>query len=818
VTYVRVAVPAPLWHSLTYRVPDSMPAPARGKRVLCRMRQRPVVAVVLEVLANEPEEAKRVRIEPILEVLTGPYLPEELLAFLERLASYYLAPIGEVCALALPPLDRETERALAEPTLFDKPSKGVALRQVQWLGLTDEGRELLASFRALSASKPDGTQEPVEADDVVSAFEEPTRPKKRTLADLHILALLAEGDKPLGEVVKVVKNARSVAKRLGERGALRLFVDDKPFDPFASDVIAPDAQPTLNEEQRAAESAINEAIVLAQHETFLLRGVTGSGKTEVYFAAIAKASAVGKGVLILVPEIALTPQLVRRYRARFGNRVAVLHSGLSSRDRYVMWMQLLSGEFTVAIGARSALFAPVSNLGLIVVDEEHDPSFKQEDGVRYHARDMAILRAHRANAVVVLGSATPSLESEHAVETGKAKLIELRLRAQKQALPEIEVVDLRKYPRSKGEERLLSLPLLRAIEQTLTRGEQTILFLNRRGFSPNVMCQACGVRAECPNCSIALTLHRARNSTAKPDSASTTELVEIQGSLRCHYCDYEETYGPMCAHCNSDARALLGLGTEKLEHELGERFPSARVARLDRDVSSAKQSEAILAKMRDREIDILVGTQMVAKGHDFPAVTLVGVVNADAALGMPDFRAAERAFQLMVQVAGRAGRGDLPGKVLVQTYDPAHPVIAFGRGHDILGFRKAELISRAELGYPPFSRMVFVRLDSLSLDDVEAAARWLADELRVRLAHRPASLDTPKTGEGVFGSARSEVEVLGPAVAPIARLRNRHRFRVVIRSKDRNALRQCAVLAHRLAQELASTVRVVIDVDPQQAL
>jgi primosomal protein N' (replication factor Y) len=499
-----------------------------------------------------------------------------------------------------------------------------------------------------------------------------------------------------------------------------------------------------------------------------------------------------RGAIVLVPEIALTPQLVARFRSRFGDDVAVLHSGLTPRERYAMWHRLRRGEVDVAIGARSALFAPVQSLGLTIVDEEHDPSFKQEEGVRYHARDMAIWRAHLAGGVCVLGSATPSLESEHLARTDRATRLVLSQRARAQPMPTVQIVDLRRIGPGPTGDRRISMPLYRAIEATLAAREQAILFLNRRGFAPSVRCEACGHMLSCAACSVALTFHKRSQSAAAP------------GTVRCHYCDFEAALGDRCEKCGAEALGLEGIGTEKLEETLATAFPSARVARLDRDVASGKRVEAVLARVRSREIDLLVGTQMVTKGHDLPNVTLVGVVNADAALSIPDYRASERAFQLLVQVAGRAGRGDVPGRVVVQTWDPDHAAVALAARHDVQAFLARELEDRRELGYPPFTHAALLRVDSLDEPDARDACARLAQAARSTRAVR--------------GGA---VLVQGPAPAPIARVRHRWRFRLMLRAAQRADLRSVLTALDDVigsGKVLARGVRAVIDVDPVQLL
>ncbi|WP_146655503.1 replication restart helicase PriA [Labilithrix luteola] len=763
-----VALPVPLPRALSYLVPEKLgESVTPGRRVLCTLGSRRVVGVVVGVREGEPPPAAK----PLLEVLDGISLPNDLVVFLQRLASYYLAPIGEVVRLALPPADREAERAVEELTLFSN-AKGIAPRKVQWVTATD-------------------------------AVETSLKEKAS-----HILAFVrAHGSLPVSRLEEQFGAARATVKKLVERGLLTMSEREAQRDPFFAETIAQDSPPEPTEPQRAAMLAIEralEATVESEKEsdkgpdskragsTFLLHGVTGSGKTEVYLRAIATAKKLGKGTIMLVPEIALTPQLVNRFRARFGDEVAVLHSALTARERFDMWKRLSAGEVDVAIGARSALFAPIRNLGLVIVDEEHDSSFKQEEGVRYHARDMSILRAHMHGGVCVLGSATPSLETEQLARSGKAQKLALPDRARAQEMPKVSIVDLRNIGAGPTGDRKLSILLHRAIEETLAKKEQSILFLNRRGFAPSVRCESCGELSSCPQCTVALTFHK------KYGRATEADEIGPNGIMRCHWCDYEAKVPPRCPKCSSDRVALEGLGTEKLEATLAEAFPTARIARLDRDVASGKDVEKILARVRSREVDILVGTQMVTKGHDLPHVTLVGVINADAALSIPDFRASERAFQLLVQVAGRAGRGDSPGRVLVQTYNPEHHAIQFAVRHDVHGFIDRELRDRRELMYPPFSRMALARIDSLDEGEAQNAAAELAKAAR----------EVARTGE--LGS----LDVLGPAVAPIAKVRNRFRFRVMLRSASRERLRLGALAMHGAIARLPRTVRVAIDVDP----
>jgi primosomal protein N' (replication factor Y) len=747
-----VAVPVPLGRPFSYAVPAEIAAVvAPGVRVLCNFHGRQTLGVVLDVGDREPP-VDAAKIKPISAVVDPePVLERELLNFLRDLASYYLAPIGEVLRLALPAVERTRARELSD-------------RQRPALGRMVGGR-------AVQFVRP-----------VAKAALE-RAPEGRAAEILQ--HLLAFGEEPIARLNRRWKNARATIRKLQALGLVEIAAHEMERGPYFADVVDRDSPPLLTQAQRAATEAIEGSLSSGEAHTFLLHGVTGSGKTEVYLHAIAACLGAGRGALVLVPEIALTPQLIARFRARFGDKLAVLHSALGDRDRHAMWTRLRGGSVRVAIGARSALFAPVRDLGLVVVDEEHDGSFKQEDGTRYHARDMAILRAHRARAIVVLGSATPSLETEMLVRLGKASRLELPERAHHAAaLPDVELVDLRHMGPGPSGHPLLSLPLHRAIERALAAKEQVILFLNRRGFAPSVLCEACGAIVRCRLCSVALTFHRASG-----------------GRLVCHYCDFECPLMEACPACHAGKLVLEGLGTEKLEAAIADAFPAARVERLDRDVASGAKADPILQRMRSGEIDILVGTQMVTKGHDLPNVTLVGVINADAALSIPDYRSSERAFQMLVQVAGRAGRADRAGTVLVQTRDPEHPAIAFAARHDVKGFVDRELEDRRELGYPPYTRLALVRVDAAD----ERCARDGASTLAEAARRSPAAQS-------------GEVQVLGPAPAPIAKLRGRYHYRILLRAKERRPLRSTLLFIVPVRDRMSGRPHVVFDVDPVQMM
>ncbi len=741
----RVAVPVPLGLAFTYRVGPELASRCRpGARVVCEFGRRRAVAVVLDCSDREPElEVDKLKF--VLAVVDPePVFPEELLSFLLELSRYYLAPVGEVMRLALPAVER-----------------GGA-----------EQQELLTTGTKLLGRRVQ----------LLSAISDPPVPLpalKPRVQELYEHVRTA-GPTTLSLLEERWSTARPLAKKLVELGLCELTTQLRASDPFFAAAVERDAPPSLTEAQSAAVTTLCQSLEQRERKGYLLHGVTASGKTEVYLHAAKRCLDLGRGVLVLVPEIALTPQLVSRFRARLGDDIAVVHSELSELERHGMWKRLRSGELRVAVGARSALFAPIAELGLICVDEEHDGSYKQEEGVRYHARDMALLRAFRAGAVAVLGTATPSLATEQLTRNGQLTRLRLPGRARAAAaMPSVELVDLRRMGRGPTGDRLVTLPLIRALEATLRAGEQAILFLNRRGFAPSLLCDDCGHIVRCPDCSVALTVHRARGQR-----------------MVCHYCDYSMELPSQCPDCKATQLSEEGSGTERIEAALAKAFPSARIGRLDRDVAAGAKSAVVLDKMRAGLLDILVGTQMVTKGHDLPMVTLVGVLDADSALSIPDFRAAERTFQLLVQVAGRAGRAERPGRVLVQTRQPEAPAIGYAMAHDVEGFVSAELVERESLFYPPFSRLALVRCESVD--------ERLAEQTCARFA------------EQVRREGRGKLEILGPAAAPLARLRNRYRFRFLIKASERVTLRSALLGVLRAGCD--RRVRLIVDIDPQNML
>jgi primosomal protein N' (replication factor Y) (superfamily II helicase) len=610
----------------------------------------------------------------------------------------------------------------------------------------------------------------------------------------QILALLAGHDSMLlGRFAEFSRTTAATLRRMEEKGLVRIAPATVERDPYANELIVATESLKLCKEQAVALSAINLSLdsptEASDSATFLLHGVTGSGKTEVYLQAIALALAKGKGAIVLVPEISLTPQTVERFKARFGSgpvrtAVAVLHSHLSSGERHDEWHKIRDGRAKIVIGARSAIFAPVEPLGLIIVDEEHEHSYKQEEAPRYNARDVAVVRGQMEKATVVLGTATPSMESFHNAKKGKYRLLELPTRADNAKMPIVRVVDMRMVARKQKDQTVLSPQLKEAILKRLEQKEQVMLFLNRRGFATSMQCPKCGYIAQCPNCSISLTYHRAAQQ------------------LRCHICNHQSKAPSVCpeASCGNPAIRFAGLGTEKVEATLAKIFPHARISRMDSDTLKRKEDyRRILGDFRTGKIDILVGTQMIAKGLHFPNVTLVGIIHADLGLHVPDFRAGERTFQLLTQVAGRAGRGDIEGEVFVQAFTPFHPAIQYSRRHDVLGFYEQEIEFREQLRYPPFARVALLTFKGRNEEKVEFTAKHFRKLLD------PLSAEFP------------DLKLAGPAPAPLAKAETFHRFQIMLRAGQMSRLsRRLSEIS--LANRLPEDIRLVIDIDPMNLM
>ncbi|MFP6615760.1 MAG: primosomal protein N', partial [Candidatus Hydrogenedentota bacterium] len=597
------------------------------------------------------------------------------------------------------------------------------------------------------------------------------------------LDLLRNSGELLAQTLYMQHGASSgTAKTMEEKGLLERTKKEIYRSPVIN-LLPGDAEKfDLNPEQQSAFDTIADTLQREEYATFLLQGITGSGKTEVYLHVIELTLALDKTAIMLVPEISLTPQTVGRLMARFDKKIAVLHSGLSQGERFDEWRRVQRGEVQIVVGARSAVFAPLKNLGIIVVDEEHDTSYKQSDTPRYHARDVAIVRAQQNQAVCILGSATPSIESYQNTERGKSTRLQLNQRATSGELPEVEIIDMREESKEQAGEVVLSRVLETAITQRLAQNEQVILLLNRRGHSPFVLCPQCGWSAECLHCNVTLTYHAKGNHMA------------------CHYCNAQHPVPLVCGECHFNPLIYLGTGTQKIEDYLQTAYPEARIARMDRDTTQGKDSHAkILHQFANRQIDILVGTQMIAKGHDYPSVTLVGVINADTGLTLPDFRAAETGFQLLTQVAGRAGRGDIPGKVYIQTYRPKHFAITHAAEHDYPGFFKKELEYRQQAAYPPFRRMMNLTVES---EDLLQAEKYIARLHRIVRTQ----MDSLKF---------DGMELLGPAPATIHRLRNRYRWNLGILSKSTKRLNTLARAARTdFNTDSPANVLLKIDLDP----
>ena len=795
----------------SYLVPPEMDGLAQvGQAVLAPLGARPVVGYIL-ALGRPPFPD---RLKPLLEIIgPEPLFGPSLSRLIHFIARYYHYPPGQAAREILPGgLSPDLIRVLrpaevpapfllgAEAELLARLEAagpgGLDLKSLSAEGLGQAARRLAASGQARAGWRLDlKAAAPRTEWWLAPAENPPAEPKRLGPREAALWRLAREGPaKPLSYfahyVPRPLPQARSLAaKGLIELSAREIFRDD----PDRALDAPPEPPLELTAQQSLALAALETALAAESGREFLLFGVTGSGKTEVYLRAAAAALAAGREVLWLTPEIGLTLGLERLLKSRLGeDRVAVLHSGLSAAQRHDQWRRIRRGLAPVVLGARSAVFAPLENLGLVVVDEEHDPAYKQDDGLRYHGRDLAGRRARQASAVLVLGSATPSFETYQAALDGRLTLLEMSQRPGAAVLPRVVIIDQRAEP-ARGR-RALSPALGRALDETLARGEQALLFLNRRGLASLPMCLKCGQVLECPHCSRSLTLH------GPPPPEGAPHAVIARGeTLVCHACGYRADPPSGCPHCLAPLVRYFGVGTEKLLKIAAEACPEARGARLDTDSTRRKGNlKNILDSFARGEFNLLVGTQMAAKGHDFPNLTLVGVVDADLGLNLPDFRAAERTFQLLAQVAGRAGRGAVPGRVLIQTLNPRHPVLRAAAGHDYRAFFQAEIEARRELGYPPFSRLALIRFSGPQAAEVEAAAQAAAAAGR-RLADES---DEPP-------------EILGPAPAPLARLREQFRFQILIRGATAGIRHRFLAAWLPLAEKMTPPgLKLTADIDP----
>lgn len=807
--YLEVALPIPPLRNFTYRAPAEIAEDGLiGKRVVVPFGNRRLTGFVIEVnrsMGDNPslDESK---IKEIIEITDEePLIVESVLELARWASKYYAASLGELLKGSLPAgltarfheIFEITSQGIAGLSDFSgRPSKKEEL--LGWLNENGPtGLDDLAEMFGRNSGP--AMRQLVETGDAVSRFEERKGAAKRMFrkaarltgtppdAKLSeqqrsiISALSAQPDHTmfLTELCAQTGAGISPIRTLGKKGFLEIIDKEKRRDPLRKSSAYSDERHDLDNQQDKAVTALCDALESGEFETFLLRGVTGSGKTEVYFRLLERALEMGKTALMLVPEIALTPVFSKKLRARFGESVAILHSSLGDGERHDEWHRIHEGEARIVIGTRSAIFSPLADLGVIIVDEEHDASYRQQESPFYSARDLAVVRGASSGAIVVLGSATPSMESFHNARTGKYSYIEMPKRVSGRSLASVEIIDMRDEFKTAGKDVVFSRRLISELRENKSRGEQSMVLLNRRGFSQFVLCRSCGESMKCGNCDISLTYHkRAR-------------------ALLCHYCNFKERVPDVCPKCGGSHLYFIGEGTEQIHTQLEQLMPELRIARVDRDTAARRYDvENILHDFKNGEIDILVGTQMIAKGHDFPGVTLVGVVSVDTGLGLPDFRSSERTFQLLTQVAGRAGRGDKEGRVLIQTYYPDHYVLKHASRQDFDGFFEEELKYRRNLAYPPFTALASFLIRHKELDKAERISQDLRDTLnRHNIGQR--------------------CRILGPAPAPLSRLKDEYRIQLVLKAEKRKDLRQVVDATMRDAEERGLDLRhVTLEIDP----
>jgi len=811
-SFVEVALPVPLRRTFTYSLPEKYAGMAEiGSRVVVPFGKRMLTGYVLDHFSELPADADVTteKLRSVSEVLDeAPLLTREIIQLAKWTADYYLSFIGEILRASLPAgISGKGERQFSITSkgreslsgmLLPRHDKEQVLSYLEVTGTLSE-KDLNKQFGP-SASK---ILKALSSDDLInvshSAVAIGLKPKRRKIvkfvkersnsvphkplntAQTRVLdaLMIAGGEMPFAELIETADVGASPITTLAKRGLVEVFVEEVLRDPFENTELPDIKSFTLTDEQQGAFAAITHALDQNEYKGFLLHGVTGSGKTEIYFRAMRNTLESGRSALMLVPEIALTPMFSHRLRAIFGSNVAILHSSLSAGERYDEWRRIHRGEAHIAIGTRSAVFAPLKDLGLIIVDEEHDASYRQHESPFYHARDAAVVRANNANAVIVLGSATPALETYHNAQKGKYEYLRLSKRVAERKLAAAELIDMRQVFKKYGKDIPFSPQMLEAIEETHINGEQSIILLNRRGFSQFVLCRTCGETIKCVNCDITLTYHRQ------------------QRKLVCHYCNYQVDPPVKCPVCTSEYLYFVGEGTEKLEDELRKKFPRLRIARIDRDtIAKRRDMERILSDFSRGDLDMLVGTQMIAKGHDFPNVTMVGVVSVDLGLGLPDFRAAERTFQLLTQVAGRAGRGELGGHVMIQTYYPEHYALQHAREQDYMGFYEEEIRFRKKMGYPPFFALASMLVKHQDLTVAAENAR------KVRNA-----LDEANPSKAC--------RILGPAPASLSRLKGEYRLQIIIKSPNRRKLRETIDVALSGAEQKGVDMRLVFtEIDP----
>ncbi|MBK8811626.1 MAG: primosomal protein N' [Acidobacteria bacterium] len=811
--FVEVALPIPLRQTFTYRLPESLAERVRlGARLIVPFKTRQLTGYAVALHTSlDPELAIDPKlIKNVAEIVDDePLINEEILKLTQWTADYYASSWGEVLRASLPAGINSnveetvviTESGRAEESKFEVPktNKQQILRELAANGET--GRKYFekhlgksTAMRTLRDLANLGLVS-LQRKQVRAAVSKKTRlavrltdtdssGKKISESQQRILDLLAtRGEMFQTELVEAAKVNQSPVSTLAKNGLVEIFEKEMLRDPFRDSSVPAFVPIKLTDRQASVLESINQAQKSERYKAFLLHGVTGSGKTEIYIRAMNFARDNGKSALMLVPEIALTPVFSKRLRAVFGDDVAILHSNLSSGERFDEWRRIRRGDARIVIGTRSAVFAPLANIGLLIVDEEHDGSYRQNEAPYYNGRDVAVVRASFANAVVVLGSATPALETFRNSEIGKYEYLSLPKRIGNRPMAAAEIVDMRNVFRTAGKDLSFSAELIEAIEETHSKGEQSIILLNRRGFSQFVLCRSCGESMRCRNCDITLTYHR-----------RDVKLI-------CHYCNHREKVPQTCPKCESKYLYFMGEGTEQIEDQLKRRFSHLRITRVDRDTTARRQDmESILDEFSRGSIDMLVGTQMLAKGHDFHNVTLVGVISVDAGLAMPDFRSGERTFQLLTQVAGRAGRGELPGRVIIQTYYPDHYILRHAHSQDYGNFYAQEVEFRRRLGYPPFVSLAGIMIKHPNYAYAFDNAQILKECL-------------------VANNRDNACRILGPAPAPLSRLKNEFRLQILVKAANRTALRETLDFALAAAQERFCDLRIVsVEIDPLSLL
>jgi primosomal protein N' (replication factor Y) len=807
----EVAVGLPIPKTFTYRVPSEFSDQISvGKRVLVPFQKRKVTGYVLAFPVPLPRGMDPEKVKEVFDLLDDtPLFDHEMLAFFKWIATYYLYPLGEVIKTGLPPgLTVETRRVLkitatGKSRLGQIPSQSEDYRILQALdrvGETSLGhlsrhlrlKNLHARIHTLK-SRGWVTEEPGLREGRTQTKTEPfviscgeasgAVPPHLTPKESEILSFIRARKRiSRKDLRQEFRTISAYLPRLVGKGLVTIDLEERYRDPLAGEFFEPDIAPMLNPDQEKVLSEIENAIAQGGFRAFLLHGITGSGKTEVYMRAVQRVIEKGKEAIILVPEISLTPQLIGRFKRRFDSHIAVLHSGLSPGERYDEWRRILKGEVRITIGARSAIFAPFKRLGMIIVDEEHEASFKQEEKLKYNARDLAVMRAKMHEAVFILGSATPSVESFFNAQTHKFHYLRLPRRVESRPLPTVEIVDMR-MEKGDGKSPVFSARLKDALVTNMDQGHQSLIFLNRRGFAHFVLCRDCGWTFRCPNCSVTLTYHA------------------VGRILQCHHCGFTAPTPTECPQCQGYNLYPMGVGTQKVQDEIRNLVPFAKVARMDRDTTTRKGAYArIIRAMASREIDILIGTQMIVKGHDFPGITLVGILCADTVLNFPDFRAAERTFQLLTQAAGRAGRGDAAGRVIIQTYNPDHYSIQKARDHHFVSFYQDEIAFREELKYPPFSRLANLRVSSNNEESTERFAKRLGVAgARIKRQKKPY---------------KDHVDLLGPCTAPLAKVKGKYRWQLLIKSNRTETLhRFVGELIEKTGRQPAG-IQLEVDIDP----